>query len=238
MLKAVLFDLDGTLLPMNEPAFVSKYAELITVKFANQGYDYDEVNKVIWNAVKSMYLNNGEKLNAEVYWDYLVGHYGEKFLEEKTVMDSFYENEYKDVKTEFLPNPFAKEIVKFVNDNNLLCILATQPVFPLVGVTNRMDFVGLEESDFAYITNSENSRYPKSNPKYYQDILDKFNLKADEVLMFGNNTYEDGESSLVSNIKTILVEGCLIFDPKAKHEFEIVKMEEVIPTIKKYMGRD
>ena len=237
MIKAVLFDLDGTLLPMDEPAFIAKYAKLITEKFESLGYEYNEVNKVLWNAVVEIYKSTGEKLNSEVYWDYLTNHYGKDFLKEKTAMIEFFKNEYNEVYTEFYPNPLAKDIVKFVKGNNLLCILATQPVFHLEGVTNRMDFVGLEESDFDYITYSDNSRYTKPNPKYFQDILDKFNLKGEEVLMIGNNSFEDGEAALACNIKTILVDRCLLLDSRSKHEFEIVKMEEIIPTIKKYIEK-
>ena len=235
MLKAVLFDLDGTLLPMNEPKFVAKFAHLINLKFANKGYDYDEINKVFWDAVQIVYRNDGTKNNFDLFWDCLVDHYGEDILKEKPTVEDYYNNEFRDVKTEFFPNPLAKEIVKFVRDNNLLCILATQPIFPLAGVLNRMDYVGLEESDFDYITNSENFSFVKANPKYYKEILDKFNLKADEVLMFGNHSYEDGESALANNIKTYLIDGCIYLDPKATHEFETIKMDQVIPTIRKYI---
>ena len=236
MLKAVLFDLDGTLLPMNEKAFIAKYDRLVTTKYANLGYNYNEINKVFWEAFYEMYKNDGRKVNFDVFWDHLALRFGKEFLKEQHVVYEFFNNEFKDVKTEFLPNPLAKDIVKFVKDNNLLCILATNPVFPLDGVLNRMDFVGLEKDDFDYITNSENFKYVKANPKYYQEILSMFNLKSDEVLLFGNNTYEDGESSLVSNIKTYLIDGCLIFDPNAKHEFEIIKMDQVIQTIKKHIN--
>lgn len=235
MLKAVLFDLDGSLLQMNEPKFVAKFAHLVNLKFANKGYDYDEISQVFWKAVERVYKNDGSKLNIDVFWDHLVEHYGEDVLKEKSTVEEYYNNEFKDVKTEFYPNPIAKEIVKFVNENNLLCILATQPIFPLIGVINRMDFVGLEESDFTYITNMENSKFTKANPKYYKDLLEKFNLKDDEVIMFGNHYYEDGESTLVNNIKTFLIEGCIIKDTKSTNEFEKVKMNEIIPTIKKYM---
>lgn len=236
MLKAVFFDLDGSLLPMNEPKFVAKFAHLINVKLANKGYNYDELNQAFWDATITVYKNDGSKLNFDLFWEYLANRFGEKILEEKATIEDYYNNEFRTVKSEFYPNPLAKEIVKFVKDNNLLCILATQPIFPLIGVLNRMDFVGLEESDFDFITNSENFRFAKMNPKYYKDLLDKFNLKGEEVIMFGNHSYEDGESSLANNIKTYLIEGCIVLDPKSTHEFETVKMDEIISTIKKHIN--
>ena len=70
MIKAILFDLDGTLLPMDEPAFIAKYAKLITEKFESLGYEYNEVNKVLWNAVVEIYKSTGEKLNSEVLFGF------------------------------------------------------------------------------------------------------------------------------------------------------------------------
>ena len=72
---------------------------------------------------------------------------------------------------------------------------------------------------------------------YYHDILEKFNLKPEEVILFGNNTFEDGDSSLACNIKAYLIDGCLINDPRSKNQFEIIKMEDVIPVIEKHIKR-
>ena len=98
-----------------------------------------------------------------------------------------------------------------------------------------MGFVGLEESDFDYYSYYENSKYTKPNPMYFKDILDKFNLKPEEVILFGNNTYEDGECALKLGIKTYLVKGYIIYNPKATHTFKEIEMKDVIPTIKSYL---
>jgi FMN phosphatase YigB (HAD superfamily) len=54
-----------------------------------------------------------------------------------------------------------------------------------------MSFNDLYEDDFDYITSYENSNYTKPNPMYFQILLDEFNLKPEEVILFGNNEYED-----------------------------------------------
>ena len=42
MIKAVLFDLDGTLLPMDEEIFIKDYFEGLTKKISPHGYDPDQ----------------------------------------------------------------------------------------------------------------------------------------------------------------------------------------------------
>ena len=193
MLKAVLFDLDGTLLPMNEETFIPKYLDLLSTRMEPKGYNKETFIKVLWSGTKKMYLNDGTKTNEEVFWEEFASYFGNDALKDKNYVDEFYTNEFLQTKSECKENPLAKQIVKFVKDNNLLCILSTNPIFPRVATKSRMGFINLEETDFDYYSYYENSKYTKPNPLYFQDILDRYNLKPEEVILFGNNTYEDGE---------------------------------------------
>ena len=47
MLKAVLFDLDGTLLPMDQDAFVEGYFGLLARKMIPYGYEPEKLVKAI-----------------------------------------------------------------------------------------------------------------------------------------------------------------------------------------------
>ena len=235
MLKAVLFDLDGTLLPMHESEFIKKYGELLGIKASKVGCDGQKLGKLIWESMHRMDLSDGTKSNDEIFDETFTDFYGEEKDKYKSILLDYYADDFKGTKDVCKDNPLARSIVNFVKENNLLCILATNPVYPRIATKNRMNFIGLDEIDFNFYTHHENSRYTKSNPNYYQDLLDKFNLKPEEVLLFGNNTFEDGESSLKCNIKTYLIEGYIIFDKRAKNTFQIISMEDVIPTIKKYI---
>lgn len=237
MLKAVFFDLDGTLLPLNEEKFLELYFKLICKRMAPLGYIPEELVKVIWAGTKNMYLNDGSKTNEEVFWQEFERHYGKDKLVDKAFLDGFYSEEFLLTKNACAPNPLAKEIVKFCKDNNLITVLSTNPIFPAVGTKNRMGFVGLEPSDFDMFTAYENSSFCKPNPKYFLVLLEKYNLKPEEVIVFGNNTYEDGECALCCNMKCYLVGDYVINHPKAVHTFEHIKMEEVIPTIKKHLSK-
>ena len=65
MIKAILFDLDGTLLPMNEDEFINKYFSLLTSKMVKYGYDKEKLAKSIWVGTKAMYENDGKNTNEE-----------------------------------------------------------------------------------------------------------------------------------------------------------------------------
>lgn len=235
MIKAVFFDLDGTLLPLDEDGFLKIYFELLCKRMLAYNYNPEELTDFIWKGTKAMYLNDGSKTNEEVFWDCFEEHYGKAKLKDKEIIDSFYTNEFKTTKNACKENPFAREIIDYCKSKGLFVGLTTNPIFPKVGTLTRMSFVGLKEEDFEFVTSYENSSYTKPNPKYFLYLLDKYNLKPDEVILFGNNTYEDGECSLLVGIKCYMVGDFVIHHPKATHGFEHIKMEEVIPTIEKYL---
>jgi FMN phosphatase YigB (HAD superfamily) len=234
MLKAVFFDLDGTLLPLNEDLFTKLYFGMLCEKLEPLLYKPEELINVIWSGTKNMYLNDGSKTKEEVFWDTFVKFYGTDKLQDKDFIDLFYTNEFKKTKDSCDDNPYVENIIKCCHDLNLITVLSTNPIFPKDGTLTRMSFIGLKETDFDYITVYENSNYCKPNPAYFKMLLNKYNLKSDEVIVFGNNTYEDGEAALACGIKCYMVGDYIINHPKTIHEFEHIQMKDVINVIKSY----
>lgn len=235
MIKAVFFDLDGTLLPMNEDEFVGVYFKLLCKKASKLGYEPNKLINTITKGIENMYKNDGSCTNEATFWNLFKEVYGEDKLKDIEFFNSFYINEFKETKITCKDNPLAKEIVNFCNKNVEKTILSTNPIFPYQGTLTRMGFIGLKEDDFDYITAYENSSYTKPNPKYFKLLLEKFNLKPEEVILFGNNTLEDAYCAAQVGIKTYLVDGYIIDKLNLVNNFELIKMEDVIPTIKKHL---
>ena len=233
MLKAVFFDLDGTLLPLDENQFLNKYFSLLCARCEKKGYEPNRLMQTIWKGTKAMFENDGSKMNIDVFWEEFSKEYGDEKLVDRPYFDEFYVNEFKQTKEVCFDNPYAKEIVEYCKKNLQYTILSTNPIFPLAGTITRMSFVGLKPEDFTFVTAYENSCHTKPNPKYFQDLLDKYHLTKDEVIVIGNNAYEDGECSLALGIKCYLVGEFILGKEKATHEFEHIQMDEVIKTIEK-----
>lgn len=204
MIKAILFDLDGTVLPMNEEEFTKGYFELLCKKLVSYGYNKDELTSAVWAGTKMMLANDGSKTNEEVFWNCFAQKYGKEKLKDKTLFDEFYLNEFKQSKVFCAENNLAKKVVKLAKLMGYKTILASNPIFPKDGMITKMNFVGLESQDFDYITSYENSHYSKPNPKYFEEILVSNNLNSEEVIFFGNSEKEDLPAEKVG-IKTFLV---------------------------------
>ena len=231
MIRAIMFDLDGTLLPINEKDFIKSYFSLLYKKVEHLGYQKEELMKMIWMGITKMINNDGKEYNEKIFWDFFKQIYGDRVIKDKEVFDDFYLNEFKLLKEVCNENVYARKIVDYCNENFDYVILATNPFFPRNATLTRMEFVGLNENDFDYISTYENSKYCKPNSSYYKELLEKFNLRSDEVIMIGNNVKEDYYAASSIGIKTYLVGDYIINDDNLDSP-KIYKMEDVIDLIR------
>ena len=93
MIKTVLFDLDGTLLPMDQDVFVKDYFTRIAGKIAPYGYDPKEMINMIWQGTRAMVKNDGSRTNEEAFWGFAVSVYGDRIMQDKPCFYQEFENE-------------------------------------------------------------------------------------------------------------------------------------------------
>lgn len=210
-MQAILFDLDGTLLPMDMDTFIKGYFGLLAKKAAGYGYESEAVVKGTWKGTYAMVQNDGSMTNKERFWKTFAGIFGEKVYDDIPIFDSFYENEFNEAAAFANPDPEkAREALKKAREHADKVILATNPLFPRGGVETRLQWLGLSINDFDYVTTYENSTYCKPNPKYYQELLAKNHFAADQCLMIGNDVEEDVLAAQTVGLKTYLVTDCIL----------------------------
>ena len=190
-ITTILFDLDGTLLPMDMDTFVNAYFGELAKYLAPKGYEPKKLIATVWEGTKNMILNDGSRTNEQVFWDSFATAFGEESRAESDNLERFYTNEFNRVKDVCGYNAGARESVMLAKEKGLNVVLATSPIFPAVATHARLRWTGLEPSDFSYISTYENSHYCKPNPKYYTELLHRLGLSAEECIMVGNDTSDD-----------------------------------------------
>lgn len=208
-ITTVMFDLDGTLLPMDLEKFVKTYFGLLAKKMAAFGYEPEKLLQAVGGGVKAMTTNTSGKTNEEIFWDYFTSIYGENVRKDIPLFEEFYKNEFKQAVAVCGFTPKSKEVIDLVKELGLRCICATNPVFPAIATETRMRFAGIEPEEFDYYTTYENSCFCKPNPAYYQEILQKIGCKPEECLMVGNDVTEDMAVETLG-MKVFLLTDCLI----------------------------
>ena len=190
-MKAVLFDLDGTLLPLDVEGFPRVYLGALAARLAKRGYDPKAFVDGIWKGTAAMMKNDGAATNEEVFWNVFAGIFGEKIREEEEEFEAFYREEFDSFRAVcgFLPE--AAKTVAAVREMGVTVALATNPIFPAIATEKRIAWAGLNKADFACVTTYENSRYSKPNPAYYLDVAKRIGIPPEECVMVGNDAVED-----------------------------------------------
>lgn len=207
MIKAVLFDLDGTLLQMDIDYYNDCYFKALHKKLVSIGYPKDKIISGMWSAINAMLKNDGSVLNEKIFWKEFSNQFGQRVYDDEPVFDDFYKNEFVKIGDNAgEQNPMAAEIVRWLKSQGIITVLATNAVYPKIAAHERLRWTGLFPEDFSYITTYDNSYACKPNLKYYEQILSAIDCKPEETLMVGNDVQEDMIAGKIGMNVFLLVE--------------------------------
>lgn len=210
MINTILFDLDGTLLPMDNDIFTKGYFKGLVDKLVPLGYEPQQIVDSVWRGTGAMVKNDGGRSNMDVFWDTFSKVIPNWDLAHQALVDGFYTKEFHAAKQYTGENPLAKPLINGLKAEGLHVVLATNPLFPKVGIEARLNWIGLTCSDFELVTTYEMMHYCKPNPKYFEEILERIGRKPEDCLMVGNNVDEDCAAAAAAGLQTVLVTDCLI----------------------------
>ncbi|PUU88856.1 MAG: haloacid dehalogenase domain-containing protein hydrolase, partial [Halanaerobium sp.] len=212
--EVFLFDLDGTLLNIEVDEFLKYYFGALSEKFSDLCDSKEEFIGLLTASTEKMIRNDGSRSNQEAFMDDFMEKLNVEEEDEaqkiKGRFDNFYQTDFRELAKYFkLDKETPAEIIKYLKSKGKKLVLATNPLFPVEAVEARLEWVNIDPTDFALITNYENMSYAKPNPEYYQEILEKIEESPDNCLMIGNDLKEDAIASRLG-IETMIVEDKLI----------------------------
>lgn len=211
-IKTVLFDLDGTLLPMDQEVFVRAYFGGISRRLAQSGYEPNRLIQTIWGGTGAMVRNDGSQTNEKAFWDFFRKEYGEAADRDRALFDAFYEEDFDGIRSVCGFDPRSRAILDLLHAKDIPAVLATNPIFPDAATSRRIRWAGLERSDFVFYTTYENASFCKPNLDYYREILSRLGLNASDCLMVGNDVAEDMVARELG-MQVFLLTDCLIHRP-------------------------
>ena len=189
--RVILFDLDGTLLPMDQDFFIKTYFISLYKKLEPLGYEMEKFTEAMWSGIGAMLKNNGEQSNETVFWERFYAVCGKECKKDVPCFEEFYEKDFDSVLDVCGCNEAIKGTIKKIRDMGFRIALATQPVFPAVATQKRILHAGLLPSDFELFTTYENSCFCKPRLEYYREITEKLGVCPEECCMVGNDVDED-----------------------------------------------
>jgi FMN phosphatase YigB (HAD superfamily) len=184
-IRAVLFDLDGTLLSNDMDVFLPHYFRLLTARVAHL-VPPEEFMTYLMQATQAMLANDGHTTNEEVFArEFYPG--GARSREElEPVFEDFYANDFPALRRYTQRKPEACQVVGKAFDLDYDVAIATNPLFPATAVEQRLEWAGVAGFPYRLVTTYENSRATKPNLLYFEQILETLGHPAEAALVVGD----------------------------------------------------
>lgn len=189
MVRAVLFDLDDTLLANSMDVFLPAYFRTLTRHLDHLVPSQDLVSELM-RATEAMNASSDQRFTNEQTFASVF--YPALEPERSTVemaFERFYAEEFPKLRAFTRRRPEARCLVEWALEQGLQVAVATNPLFPRVAVEQRLAWAGVpvDEIDYALVTTYENMHATKSDIAYYREVVERLGRRPSECLMVGDN---------------------------------------------------
>ncbi|AFM00880.1 putative HAD superfamily hydrolase [Desulfitobacterium dehalogenans ATCC 51507] len=191
MIKAILFDLDGTLTLMDQEEFMKNYIGLLAPRF-KQYISPDKFAKQVSKSTEVMIKQPLEgKTNLQVFFADFTKATGLTYNTLWPIFEAFYTTDFPALRCLVKLNPYGKEAVEAALEKGYAVAIAANPVMPLIAIEERIRWAELSPQTFDLIPSMESFHYCKPHTGFYAELAQNLRLQPSECIMVGNHPVED-----------------------------------------------
>jgi FMN phosphatase YigB (HAD superfamily) len=203
MLKALLFDLDNTLIFFDEKVFFERYMRALAPVFSDC-WPFEAFYQRMIESVQSLLHNDGGASNADRFLEcFSRGRpEGSRGMWDRFVR--FYDTEFDQFRSIVHAPEGSRGVFDELKNENVRLVIASNPLWPLSVQKKRLEWAGLDGFPFDFITAIENMSHCKPNLEYYREICRFLDTEPEHCLMVGNDLVNDMVVSRIG-MKTFLL---------------------------------
>jgi len=206
MIKAVLIDLDDTLLVNPTARFMQVYmAQLET--YAAQRWGLHDLREQLTTAARGLMFNprDMQRSNITVLLESLNAVTGRAPDELLHLFNTFFASpEFDTVRACSESVSAAPQVIQRLRDAGYAVVIATNPIYVAEAIRQRLKWAGLPDdfSAYSFVTHAENMHFAKPQPAYYAEILGRVGVEPDEALMLGDDERNDIQAAATVGLYT------------------------------------
>lgn len=188
-MKALLLDLDDTLLRTNLEEFLPAYMSRLAGQFSDYGPP-DEIIAKLTRATRAMIADlDPTRTLKETFDAHFWPSLGVAEAELRASVERFYTETYPELRSLTEPVPGARDLVAAAEESGFEIAIATNPLLPEQAMLQRLEWAGLD--GFQLVSSYEKFHFAKPQPEYYAEILALLGATPDEAAMIGDHAEND-----------------------------------------------
>jgi len=237
MKNTILFDLDGTLLPMDFHAFMKTYFASMGNAFKDMMDPQKMIDYINQATVVTVTTNDG-RTNEDIFME----HFNLLIEEDIDVYlprwEAFYDEDFFNCKKHTWQNEDIQNAVHLLKEKGYTLAIATNPLLPIKSNLHRIRWAGLDPEDFVYISNFEHNKHCKPSLAFFEEVLSDIKANPKDCYMVGNDTTEDLIAGSLG-IETYLITDCLLNRHNAEYHTDhegsykdFLRFVEELPIVK------
>jgi FMN phosphatase YigB (HAD superfamily) len=184
--RAVLFDLDGTLLDIDLGLFLGRYFESLGAVVESHFPDGDVMRSILV-ATEAMQRPHPGRTNREVFYADFFAHTNVDLDRSWEVFEAFYRERFPALGDGSGPAKGARRAVETALELGLEVVVATQPIFPRIAIEHRLAWAGLDDLGLDHLTTYETMHACKPLPDYFREAASMAGTEPAQCLMVGDD---------------------------------------------------
>jgi FMN phosphatase YigB (HAD superfamily) len=238
MVDTLVFDLDDTLLTNPMDTFLPAYFKALTVHLKDH-VPSDRLVPELLRATQTMMANRDpQRSNMEVFG---AAFYPALGLDEGAmapILAQFYEEAFPALRAYTGVVPEARPLLEAAHGRGYGLVIATNPVFPRRAIEQRLDWAGVGDLPYLYVTSYETMHYTKPHPEYYLEIVSHIGREPGRCVMVGNDFAQDILPAKAVGMRTFLVAAGTVLPPASGPDVGIMEVsgEEAVGAGADYEG--
>lgn len=205
MPKALLFDLDGTLIDNSMDTFLPPYFAALTIKLSHL-VPPDKLITQLQASTRVMVANTDPtRTLADVFAADFFPKIGVPRETLAPLFNDFYAREYPQLRAFVKPIAAARPVIERAITRGHTVVIATMPVFPRTAIVQRLEWGGIADLPYALVTDYETMHASKPHSAYYREIAALIGCQPADCIMVGNEIQNDIAPARRAEMKTFWV---------------------------------
>ncbi len=188
-MKAVLFDLDGTLLDVDMSEFLPRYFAALQRVLAELPTSMSPAGLLdaVLAATTTMTEPHPGVSNQDAFEEDFRALTGIDLDDHRETFSRFYGEQFPLLGDGAGPKPGARDAVTRALDLGLRVVIATNPIFPRAAIDHRIAWAGLSDLPFDVVTSYEIMHACKPLPQYFSEVAAMLGTDPRDCLMVGDD---------------------------------------------------